>query len=241
MLARRNPRRHSSNSGNQERSTFTIWPMVVAIPPLFSGPTAQRFSIDAGTTDDSLEVPSAQKPNANIRPGEWIASYILREMQAAGCRPVSKPMNIRISWSEIWQPMGSVDGRRREYTPVFSGATSFAATRLSHREHVLDGNPPRRAGRRSVSGNHPRQRRRHRPSEVGIWSISLLTHDKLWCHASTFLAFFAGQIRRILVDFLAIAIPQSGGDRDAALAKLIAKAIYGAQGIPPPGHLRWFK
>jgi hypothetical protein len=106
MLARRNPRRHSSNSGNQERSTFTIWPMVVAIPPLFSGPTAQRFSIDAGTTDDSLEVPSAQKPNANIRPGEWIASYILREMQAAGRRPVSKPMNIRISWSEIWQPMG---------------------------------------------------------------------------------------------------------------------------------------
>jgi hypothetical protein len=40
--------------------------------------------IDAGTTEDSLAVSSAQKPNANLRPGQWIASYILRQMKSAG-------------------------------------------------------------------------------------------------------------------------------------------------------------
>jgi hypothetical protein len=80
-------------------------------------PDGTTILIDAGTADDSLEVPSAQKPNANIRPGEWIASYILREMQAAGRRPVSKPMNIRISWSEIWQPMGKC-GREKARIPA---------------------------------------------------------------------------------------------------------------------------
>jgi beta-lactamase superfamily II metal-dependent hydrolase len=47
-------------------------------------PDATTILIDAGTTDDPLEVSSAQKPNANIRPGEWIAAYMLRQMQAAG-------------------------------------------------------------------------------------------------------------------------------------------------------------
>jgi hypothetical protein len=42
--------------------------------------------IDAGTTENSLQVSSAHKPNANIRPGDGIAAYISREMQAAGRR-----------------------------------------------------------------------------------------------------------------------------------------------------------
>ena len=47
-------------------------------------PDGTTILIDAGTTEDSLEVSSAQKPNALIRPGEWIARYILRQMRAAG-------------------------------------------------------------------------------------------------------------------------------------------------------------
>ncbi|MGA3205396.1 MAG: MBL fold metallo-hydrolase, partial [Bryobacteraceae bacterium] len=42
--------------------------------------------IDAETTEDSPQVSSAQKPNAKIRPGEWIAAYISRQMRAAGRR-----------------------------------------------------------------------------------------------------------------------------------------------------------
>ena len=46
-------------------------------------PDATTILIDAGTTEDSLEISAAQKPNASIRPGEWIASYVLRQMRAA--------------------------------------------------------------------------------------------------------------------------------------------------------------
>jgi beta-lactamase superfamily II metal-dependent hydrolase len=48
------------------------------------GPDGTTILIDAGTTEDSLAVSCAQKPNANLRPGEWIASYILRQMKPAG-------------------------------------------------------------------------------------------------------------------------------------------------------------
>jgi beta-lactamase superfamily II metal-dependent hydrolase len=48
------------------------------------GPDGTAILIDAGTTQDSLAVSCAQKPNANLRPGEWIASYILRQMKPAG-------------------------------------------------------------------------------------------------------------------------------------------------------------
>jgi glyoxylase-like metal-dependent hydrolase (beta-lactamase superfamily II) len=49
-------------------------------------PDATTILIDAGTTEDSLDVSSPQRPNADIRPGEWIARYILRQMGAAGRR-----------------------------------------------------------------------------------------------------------------------------------------------------------
>jgi len=48
------------------------------------GPDGTTILIDAGTTEDSLEVSCAQRPNADMRPGEWIASYILRQMKLAG-------------------------------------------------------------------------------------------------------------------------------------------------------------
>jgi len=47
-------------------------------------PDGTTILIDAGTTDDSLEVSSPQKSSANMRPGEWIANYLLRQMKAAG-------------------------------------------------------------------------------------------------------------------------------------------------------------
>ncbi len=49
-------------------------------------PDGTTMLIDAGTTEDSLDVSSAQRPNAALRPGEWIATYILRHMQPASRR-----------------------------------------------------------------------------------------------------------------------------------------------------------
>jgi glyoxylase-like metal-dependent hydrolase (beta-lactamase superfamily II) len=46
-------------------------------------PDGTTLLIDAGTIEDSLDVSCAQKPNANVRPGQWIASYVLRQMRAA--------------------------------------------------------------------------------------------------------------------------------------------------------------
>jgi hypothetical protein len=46
-------------------------------------PDGTTMLIDAGTTEDSFAVSCPQKPNANVRPGEWIASYILRQMKPA--------------------------------------------------------------------------------------------------------------------------------------------------------------
>jgi hypothetical protein len=47
-------------------------------------PDGTTLLIDAGTIKDALDVSCAQKPNANVRPGQWIASYISRHMRAAG-------------------------------------------------------------------------------------------------------------------------------------------------------------
>jgi hypothetical protein len=47
-------------------------------------PDGTSILIDAGTTEDSLDVSAAQKPNDTVRPGEWIASYIWKELQATG-------------------------------------------------------------------------------------------------------------------------------------------------------------
>lgn len=48
------------------------------------GPDGTTFLIDAGVTTDSTKVACAQKPDAYIRPGEWIASYAKRQMKPAG-------------------------------------------------------------------------------------------------------------------------------------------------------------
>jgi beta-lactamase superfamily II metal-dependent hydrolase len=48
------------------------------------GPDGTTVLVDAGTTEDPLAVSCVQKPNALVRPGEWVASYILRQMKPAG-------------------------------------------------------------------------------------------------------------------------------------------------------------
>jgi beta-lactamase superfamily II metal-dependent hydrolase len=47
------------------------------------GPDGTTMLIDAGTNHDSLDVSCAQRPHASVRPGEWIAGYVLRQMKAA--------------------------------------------------------------------------------------------------------------------------------------------------------------
>ena len=46
-------------------------------------PDGTTMLIDAGTNPDSLDVSSPRKPNASVRPGEWIAAYARRQMAAA--------------------------------------------------------------------------------------------------------------------------------------------------------------
>ena len=48
------------------------------------GPDGTTMLIDAGTTEDSPSLSCPQRPDAKMRPGEWIASYILRQMRPAG-------------------------------------------------------------------------------------------------------------------------------------------------------------
>jgi beta-lactamase superfamily II metal-dependent hydrolase len=52
------------------------------------GPDGTTILIDAGTTEDALDVSSSQKPNSDIRPGTWIGNYILRQMRPAGRQEV---------------------------------------------------------------------------------------------------------------------------------------------------------
>jgi beta-lactamase superfamily II metal-dependent hydrolase len=47
-------------------------------------PDGTTLLIDAGVTTDSTKVACSQKPNTQIRPGEWIASYARRQMRPAG-------------------------------------------------------------------------------------------------------------------------------------------------------------
>ncbi|HSY04081.1 MAG TPA: MBL fold metallo-hydrolase [Acidobacteriaceae bacterium] len=49
-------------------------------------PDGTTLLIDAGTNEDSTELSCPQRPNANLRPGQWIAAYALRHMQPANRR-----------------------------------------------------------------------------------------------------------------------------------------------------------
>lgn len=53
---------------------------------LILGPDGTTLLIDAGATSDSTNVSCIQKPNAQVRPGQWIASYVQRQILPAGRR-----------------------------------------------------------------------------------------------------------------------------------------------------------
>ncbi len=46
-------------------------------------PDGTSLLIDAGSTNDTLDVSAAPKPNADRRPGEWIGRYVRRHLRAA--------------------------------------------------------------------------------------------------------------------------------------------------------------
>ncbi len=84
LVAHKRRRLTSSRPGNRARWIFTIWRTAAVILTFVLCPDGTTMLIDAGTTEDSTEVSSAQRPNASLRPGEWIANYIMRHMRAAG-------------------------------------------------------------------------------------------------------------------------------------------------------------
>jgi beta-lactamase superfamily II metal-dependent hydrolase len=47
-------------------------------------PDGTSMLIDAGATNDKLDVSAAPRPNAQRRPGEWIGRYVQRHLRAAG-------------------------------------------------------------------------------------------------------------------------------------------------------------
>lgn len=67
-------------------------------------PDGTTFLIDAGVTTDSAKVSCAQKPNSHIRPGEWIASYALRQMKPAGRKELDYALITHIHPDHLGDP-----------------------------------------------------------------------------------------------------------------------------------------
>ncbi len=68
------------------------------------GPDGTTFLIDAGVTKDSIEVSCAQKPDAHIRPGQWIASYALRQMKPTGRKELDYALITHIHPDHLGDP-----------------------------------------------------------------------------------------------------------------------------------------
>ena len=67
-------------------------------------PDGTTFLIDAGVTEDSTTISCAQKPDAHVRPGEWIASYALRQMKPAGRRELDYALITHIHPDHLGDP-----------------------------------------------------------------------------------------------------------------------------------------
>jgi hypothetical protein len=78
----------------QERRPFPPWrPGLLDIHHIATGrgsstllilPDGTTMMVDAGATQDGLQVSAPPKPSSSRRPGQWIARYAARQMQAAG-------------------------------------------------------------------------------------------------------------------------------------------------------------
>lgn len=67
-------------------------------------PDGTTFLIDAGVTEDSTTISCAQKPDAHVRPGEWIASYALRQMKPAGRKELDYALITHIHPDHLGDP-----------------------------------------------------------------------------------------------------------------------------------------
>jgi beta-lactamase superfamily II metal-dependent hydrolase len=67
-------------------------------------PDGTTFLIDAGVTTNSTKVACAQKPDSHIRPGEWIASYALRQMKPAGRKELDYALITHIHPDHLGDP-----------------------------------------------------------------------------------------------------------------------------------------
>jgi beta-lactamase superfamily II metal-dependent hydrolase len=67
-------------------------------------PDGTTFLIDAGVTTDSTKVSCAQKPDARVRPGEWIASYATRQMKSAGRKELDYALITHIHPDHLGDP-----------------------------------------------------------------------------------------------------------------------------------------
>jgi hypothetical protein len=67
-------------------------------------PDGTTFLVDAGVTNDSTKVSCAQKPDAHVRPGEWIASYALRQMKPSGRKELDYALITHIHPDHLGDP-----------------------------------------------------------------------------------------------------------------------------------------
>jgi len=67
-------------------------------------PDGTTFLIDAGVTTDSTKVACTQKPDNHVRPGEWIASYAMRQMKPAGRKELDYALITHIHPDHLGDP-----------------------------------------------------------------------------------------------------------------------------------------
>lgn len=79
-------------------------------------PDGTTLLIDAGVTKDSTRVACAQKPDDRVRPGQWIASYALRQMRPSGRKELDYAVITHIHPDHLGDPMaGSAPSTKGDY------------------------------------------------------------------------------------------------------------------------------
>lgn len=168
------------------------------------GPDGTTILIDAGTTEDSLAVSCAQRPSANVRPGEWIASYILRQMKAAGRKELDYALITHIHPDHLGDlgpdnppsPNGSfrltgisdVDAHVSITTLIDRGFPDYAYPlpsqapfALNYLEYVRSRESLKRATERIKVGSASQIRLVHQPSTITSFTVrNLAANGEVW-------------------------------------------------------------
>jgi beta-lactamase superfamily II metal-dependent hydrolase len=168
------------------------------------GPDGTTILIDAGTTEDSLAVSCAQRPSANVRPGEWIASYILRQMKAAGRKELDYALITHIHPDHLGDlgpdnppsPNGNfrltgisdVDAHVSITTLIDRGFPDYAYPlpsqapfALNYLEYVRSRESLKRATERIKVGSASQIRLVHQPSTITSFTVrNLAANGEVW-------------------------------------------------------------